>query len=243
MHRNEFDCFADEYYNLHRTNIKISGESPDYFTEYKVRDICNQICKSGCSPENLKILDFGSGVGSSIPFYRRYFPSSYIVCSDVSARSLEIAKGRFGGLASYVLFEGGTLPLRSDAFDIAVAACVFHHIPPTEHISLLEEIRRVLSKTSGRLFLYEHNPLNPLTVRAVRTCEFDRNAILIPSWRMRARLQKAGYAKVAVNYRVFFPRSLAFLRFLEFRMAHLALGAQYCVDGLAASTEASDQLS
>jgi SAM-dependent methyltransferase len=240
MHHNEFDCFADEYYNLHKTNINVFGELPDYFAEYKVRDICNQICKSGKSPENLSILDFGSGVGSSIPFYRRYFPSSYIVCSDVSARSLEVAKGRFGALASYVLFEGGILPLRSDAFDIAVAACVFHHIPPNEHISLLQEIRRVLSKTSGRLFLYEHNPLNPLTVRAVRTCEFDRNAILIPSWRMRARLQKAGYAKVTVNYRVFFPRSLAFLRFLEFRMSYLPLGAQYCADGLASSTEASD---
>jgi len=239
MNRNEFDCFADEYYTLHTNNINLTGETPNYFAEYKIRDICTQVGNARRSSANLRILDFGSGVGSSIPFCRQYFPSCYIVCADVSRRSLEIAKSRFGQLASYVLFEGGTLPLRSDAFDIALAACVFHHIPPAEHIGLLQEIRRVLSKKSGRLYLYEHNPLNPLTARAVRTCEFDRNAILIPSWRMRARLRKAGYAKVSVRYRVFFPRSVAFLRFLELRMPYLPLGAQYCLEGLAAAADDS----
>ena len=233
MDKDEFDNFADEYNTLHARNFNVTGESPDYFAAYKIRDICNQINKARGFLENLRILDFGSGVGSSIPYYRQYFPSSYIVCADVSRRSLELAQGRFGELASYVLFEGESLPLRSGAFDIAFAACVFHHIPAVEHITLLREIRRTLSKKSGRLFVYEHNPLNPLTVRAVRMCAFDRNAILIPAWRMRARLRKAGYSNVSVSYRVFFPRSLAFLRFLELRMLYLPLGAQYCVEGIA----------
>ena len=69
---------------------------------------------------------------------------------------------------SYVLFEGGSLPLKSGVFDIALAACVFHHIPGTEHIALLQEIHRVLSREAGRLFLYEHNPLNPLSLHAGR---------------------------------------------------------------------------
>jgi len=232
----EFDNFADEYHALHKENINVTGELPDYFAEYKIRDICDQVRKTHGSHENLRILDFGSGVGNSIPFYRRYFPSCYIVCADVSRRSLEVAKGRFGKLASYVLFERGRLPVKSGVFDIALAACVFHHIPHAEHIALLREIRRVLSTTSGRLFVYEHNPLNPLTVSAVRSCAFDRNAVLVPSWRMRTGLRKAGYARVTVSYRVFFPRSLAFLRFLELRMPYLPLGAQYCVQGLASTT-------
>jgi SAM-dependent methyltransferase len=236
MNRIEFDKFADEYNALHARNINITGELPDYFAQYKLRDIYNQMHKRGASLENLKLLDFGSGVGSSIPFYKQYFPSCYIACVDVSRRSLELAKGRFGEMASYVLFEGGSLPLKSGVFDIAFAACVFHHIPSAEHIALLQEIRRVLSKETGRLFLYEHNPLNPLSVHAVKTCAFDSNAVLIPSWRMRARLRKAGYAEVSVRYRVFFPRFLAFLRFLELRMPYLPLGAQYCVEALAAAT-------
>jgi hypothetical protein len=84
----EFDNFADEYHTLHKENINVTGELPDYFAEYKIRDICDQVRKTRGSHENLRILDFGSGVGNSIPFYRRYFPSCYIVCADVSRRSL-----------------------------------------------------------------------------------------------------------------------------------------------------------
>ena len=231
MDGTEFDKFAEEYSILHAQNIGITGEIPDYFVEYKVRDIYNQIRATGNLRDGLRILDFGSGVGNSIPFYRLYFPSCHVVCVDVSRRSLDLAMGRFGDLASYVLFEGETLPLQSGAFDVAFAACVFHHIPVADHIAVLREIRRVLSNSSGRLFLYEHNPLNPLTVRAVSTCPFDDKAVLIPSWRMRRQFQEAGYLDIAVRYRVFFPRSLALLRFLEFRMWWLPLGAQYCVAG------------
>ena len=80
MNRIEFDKFADEYNALHARNINITGELPDYFSHYKIWDICNQVRKRRGSLENLRILDFGSGVGRSIPFYRQYFPSCYIAC-------------------------------------------------------------------------------------------------------------------------------------------------------------------
>ena len=116
MNETEFDKFADEYDILHAQNVTITGESPGYFVGYKIRDICNQISKTRSSCENLRILDFGSGVGSSIPFYRLYFPSCYIVCADVSRRSLELAKRRFGELASYVLFERAMCYSKEKAF-------------------------------------------------------------------------------------------------------------------------------
>ena len=236
MDRSGFDKFADEYAVLHARNISVVGELPDYFAEYKVYDIYKQLRASGDLRANLRILDFGSGVGNSIPFYKRYFPTSHVVCADVSRRSLDLAKNRFGNSASYLLFEGETLPIKSGLFDIAFTACVFHHIPATKHIPLLREIRRVLSSNDGKLFLYEHNPLNPLTVHAVNTCEFDHDAVLIPSWKMRRQFQEAGYVDIEVRYRVFFPRSLAFLRFLEYRMSRLPLGAQYCVTGRASTS-------
>jgi hypothetical protein len=115
MDRREFDKFADEYSVLHSQNVAVTDELPDYFVEYKVRDIYNQMRATGDWRGDLRILDFGSGVGSSIPFYKQYFPSCHIVCVDVSRRSLNLAIGRFGELASYVLFEGKTLPLKSGA--------------------------------------------------------------------------------------------------------------------------------
>jgi ubiquinone/menaquinone biosynthesis C-methylase UbiE len=228
----EFDKFADEYRSLHDENIRASGESHEYFVEYKVRDIYHQMRTAGDLRANLKILDFGAGVGSSIPFFQKYFPSCEVLCADVSRRSLDVAQRRFGATAKYVVFQGTTLPLRSGSFDIAVAACVFHHIPSSEHVGWLREIRRVLANNGGRLFLYEHNPLNPLTARAVANCAFDRDAVLVPAWKMRKKFRAAGYADISLHYRVFFPRFLAPLRFLEFQMWWLPLGAQYCIVGL-----------
>ncbi len=110
MNRAEFDRFADEYHALHAQNIGVTGETPDYFAEYKIKDVFNQTRKLKEPDENLKILDFGCGVGSSVPFWRRYFPACHLVCADVSPRSLDIANDRFGDAAHYVLFEGGKPP-------------------------------------------------------------------------------------------------------------------------------------
>ena len=40
------------------------------------------------------------------------------------------------------------------------------------------ELKRVL-RAGGACVIFEHNPLNPLTVQAVNTCPFDENAVLI----------------------------------------------------------------
>ncbi|MBB5503094.1 hypothetical protein [Paraburkholderia sp. MM5384-R2] len=39
MGKAEFDSFADEYLSLHARNIAASGEAPEFFAEYKIRDI------------------------------------------------------------------------------------------------------------------------------------------------------------------------------------------------------------
>ena len=39
----EFDKFADEYRAMHAANIRITGEDPEYFAEYKVVDIAEGI--------------------------------------------------------------------------------------------------------------------------------------------------------------------------------------------------------
>jgi hypothetical protein len=46
----EFDQFADEYYRTHAANISASGETPDYFAEYKIKDIVTQLQADGATP-------------------------------------------------------------------------------------------------------------------------------------------------------------------------------------------------
>lgn len=229
MNESEFDKFADEYRTMHARSIRLSGEAPEYFAEYKIRDMAEALAgKSAFDKPTLDILDFGSGVGTSVPYLRKYFPSARLTCADVSSKSLAVAADRFPGQAEFVQFDGAALPFEDGRFDVAFAACVFHHIDHGEHVHLFREIRRVL-RPGGALFVFEHNPLNPLTVHAVRTCEFDENASLIGGSTMRRRLAAAGLSRPRLRYRLFFPRILASLRRLEKCLTAVPLGAQYYV--------------
>jgi ubiquinone/menaquinone biosynthesis C-methylase UbiE len=222
----EFDSVAMTYERQHAASIRLSGEGPHYFAEYKIKDVATELRKQNLNPRC--ILDFGGGVGNSLGHLRNAFPEAEIVLLDPSQRSLELAEKRHRGQAKFVGFDGASIPFGNASFDLIFVACVFHHIPAGNHVSLLGEIRRVLSP-NGRLFLFEHNPFNPLTRHAVRNCPFDENAILISSAEMRRRVVAAGFARVSTAYRVFFPRILSGLRGLEPYMTRVPLGAQYFV--------------
>ena len=230
MEKAEFDKFADEYYNMHANNIRISGENPEYFAAYKIADVKRECLSGGERNSGLSILDLGSGVGNSIPHFKHEFPNATLHCLDVSQRSLEIAQERYPGSAEFIHFDGQRMPLDTGTMDVGFAACVFHHIAHEEHSRLLQEFFRVI-RPGGRLFIFEHNPLNPITVRAVNTCPFDENAKLIPGSTMKARFRKAGFADVRLKYRLFFPRVLAALRPLESLLVSIPMGAQYYVSG------------
>jgi ubiquinone/menaquinone biosynthesis C-methylase UbiE len=222
--RAEFDQFADNYHDEHAANVAVTGEGPEYFAEYKIADLARLVAKRRLPSQ--RILDFGSGIGNSIPYFRKYFPNASVACADISARSMEIARKRFPGGENFVLISDNRMPLEDASQDVIFSACVFHHIPHNEHEHWLKELRRVVHP-SGILVIYEHNPLNPLTVRAVNTCPFDVNARLIQGGIMRKRALAAGWAKASVDYRVFFPSLVRFLRPFETHLGWLALGAQY----------------
>jgi ubiquinone/menaquinone biosynthesis C-methylase UbiE len=228
MEQSEFDRFADEYRSLHAKNIRASGEGPDFFAEYKIRDVVGLMSCSQQSTEPLKILDFGAGTGNSIPYFAKYFPSAKLTCVDVSKKSIEIAAERFPGMAEYTLFDGRSLPFFEQEFDLVFTACVFHHIPEAMHRPLFEEIRRVM-RDDGRFVIFEHNPRNPLTRIAVDACPFDENAVLIDADTLAGRVKSAGFKQVTSKYRIFFPRIFKFLRSLEQRMGRIPFGAQYYV--------------
>ena len=75
--------------------------------------------------------------------------------------------------------------------------------------------------------IYEHNPLNPLTVRAVNNCPLDVNANLICGNTLRKRVVKSGWINTMLDYKLFFPSILSALRPLERHLEWLCLGAQY----------------
>ena len=222
----EFDQFADEYDRQHRANIAITGEGPEYFSEYKIK-VLRDILPGPVG----SILDFGSGTGNSIPFFQKYFKDSALTSADVSQRSLEIAEARFPGASRGLTMDGSSIPASDNSFAAAFSACVFHHIDHAEHVKWLAELRRV-TKPGGSLIIFEHNPLNPLTLRAVNTCPFDINAKLITARTFGARYRAAGWTQLKVRYHVFFPRALAALRSAEPALSWLPLGGQYSISAV-----------
>jgi len=221
----EFDLLADAYHKQHTANVALTGEGPEYFAEYKIVDLSVFVKEMGLAAGH--ILDFGSGIGNSVPFFRKYFGSGELCCSDVSVRSIETAQARFPGPERYALIDS-RIPLPTHSQDIVFSACVFHHIPHEEHDYWLSELRRV-TRPGGLLAIYEHNPMNPLTVHAVNTCPLDINARLIRGGAMRQSALGSGWKDARVDYRLFFPSILKALRPLERHMGWLGFGAQYRV--------------
>ncbi len=227
MDKTEFDHHAANYSQLHETNISITGEEPAYFADYKMRDFKALVAELAL-PTAGRYLDFGSGVGTSVAPFCHHLPQARLVCADVSADSLALSRQSHGDAVERVWMPDGRLPFGNAEFDGAFACCVFHHIPQAQQPLALRELRRVL-KPGGLLMVYEHNPFNPLTVRAVRTCPFDANAVLLPARQLLRLAHAAGLRRHRRDYRVFFPAALAGLRPLEHRLRWLPLGAQYFV--------------
>ncbi|MEO0033790.1 MAG: hypothetical protein RIS94_3548, partial [Pseudomonadota bacterium] len=176
------------------------------------------------------ILDFGAGIGNALPPMRAAFPDTRLVALDVSAASLDLVNAQKIAGVSTLAYDGISIPLPDNSIDCVFTACVFHHIPVDHHIPLLREIRRVL-RPDGAFVLFEHNPANPLTRRAVARCEFDRDAVLINAAEMRHRLLAAGFDAVDRRYCLFLPPVLGRMRRLERLLHWLPLGAQYHLIG------------
>jgi len=222
----EFDRHAAEYESHHRANVKVSGERPEYFAAYKIDLLCSYARAAGLAIRD--ILDFGSGIGNSVPHFTRCFPDAQLTCADVSSRSLEMSAGRHHDQAHHVQIEGGCIPAPGAAFDLIFSACVFHHIGHEEHTGWLRELGRV-SRPGALLTVFEHNPLNPLTVHAVNTCPFDANARLLRAGQLADKFTQAGWLRPQIRYHLFFPRILSALRPLEHRLGRVPFGAQYSV--------------
>jgi SAM-dependent methyltransferase len=225
LNETEFDKYAAAYLQMHAANIRITGEPPEYFAEYKVADVAALLKRDGLSASP-DILDYGAGIGTSVPYFRRYFPNSKVIALDVSRLSLEVGESRFGEAAEWVHFDGLTVPYPDQSFDVVFLACVLHHVSHDEHAAAMAELFRVL-RPGGTLAIFEHNPYNPLTRHAVNTCPFDENAVLVRPSRLRAAAERAGFVDASIVYRVFFPHVLRALRGIEPYLTRVPLGGQY----------------
>ncbi|WP_437528372.1 class I SAM-dependent methyltransferase [Sorangium sp. So ce726] len=217
----KFDHYAPTYREAHQQSVRLSGEGPEYFAEHKL----GCLARAGVSSAH-SVLDYGCGTGSLTRLLCGRF--AFVGAFDPSAESAKLAREQAPSATVY----GEEAAIPSERFDAAVLSGVLHHVPPPERSRLVQTVAAKL-KPGGRLFVFEHNPYNPLTRRAVRLCPFDDDAILLPPREVRALLAGA-LASVRQDYVLFFPRPLAPLRPLEPWLAWFPLGAQTMTVGVRA---------
>jgi SAM-dependent methyltransferase len=233
----EFDNWAEEYDERLNACIGLSGETDDYFHLYKLN------CLKQWLPEmeaTATILDFGCGTGKLASLTAQAFPKSTVYGYDISQRSIEVARKKWGHFANLV-FSSELPPKRH--FDLIMAANVFHHIRPLDRIGKLLQLKDRV-KPGRNIVVFEHNPYNPLTRHILEKCAFDREAELISLSSFLGLACGSGLRIRLKRYIVFFPRFLSPLRRLEPFLGFLPLGSQYMLFlGFDEQDEGSFQLS
>jgi 2-polyprenyl-3-methyl-5-hydroxy-6-metoxy-1,4-benzoquinol methylase len=225
----EFDAYADGYdAGMDNPLKRLVGSSPADFLRVKARLLVADLRRR--FPGGASLLDYGCGTGS---FLRELAAAGFdgpATGCDVSDRMLAAARrGWPAGVAPEVYHAGpGEDAGRAGRFDAVVISAVLHHVEPADRPGLYRTLRSLL-KPTGRLYVFEHNPWNPVTSWVVRHTRIDRNAVLVPAPELRAGLRAAGFGRLRTRYLMFVPPRLTPLQPLEACLRWLPLGGQYLV--------------
>ena len=222
MKKVDFDDYVEDYDDILKQQLHFFNSDNSYFAEYKVR-----LAKTFFQHPPQSILDFGCGVGRSLPFFQKYFPNASLYGCDTSERSLIDAKNKFPSVSFHQTHE--LLPQKLQ-FDLIFLSGVFHHIEVADRKSIMELLSS-LTKKNGKIVVFEHNPYNPVARHMVNTCPFDRDAVLLKPRELKKLFANAGMENIQCHYTLFFPEALRWLRPLENYLRHLPLGGQYVVSG------------
>jgi 2-polyprenyl-3-methyl-5-hydroxy-6-metoxy-1,4-benzoquinol methylase len=219
----KFDQYAQSYRDAHQQSVRVSGEAPEFFAQHKLG--CLE--RAGVPPE-ASVLDYGCGTGSLTRLLSGRF--ARVTGYDPSEVSLGVARQE----APSATFHSDEAAIPDTTFDVAILSGVLHHVPPAEREAVVGHVVKKLVP-GGRLFVFEHNPYNPVTRRAVAACPFDDDAILLRPGEIRGLLAGARLRPVQQDYVLFFPRLLAGLRPFEPLLRWFPLGAQTLTIGARAA--------
>lgn len=213
---------AEEYDAMLARGLRLSGEDKLYFRDGRLGSLFASL-PAGFRPR--RILDFGCGTGDTSGALASLVADGEVVGVDTSERALALARrthpeARFAPVAELP----GLGP-----FDLCYVNGVFHHIEPTRRAEALAAVFAAL-RSGGYLALFENNAWNPGTRMVMRRIPFDRDAVMMSPRETGRLVAAAGFGPPIQTQSLFyFPRALAFLRFLEPALARLPLGAQFLV--------------
>ena len=223
----KFDQYSKSYDQAVNSAISFSGLKVDFFTKAKAHYIDQLISRHFHGAVPCNILDVGCGVGNTLSVLAEKYPR--LTGVDVSSACISAARERMPDV-DFATYDGVHLPHPDGSFDFAFAICVFHHVALADRGPLIHDIKRVL-RPGGLFAIFEHNPLNPVTLHIVKSCEFDADARLLRSKEAESLMQNAGFKNVFSRFILTVPAAGSFLRLLDQAFSRAPLGAQYYTRG------------
>ena len=181
---------------------------------------------------NRSLVDLGCGIGNYHDILRPELGA--LTGIDVSSKSIERARTDHPDV-DYYSYDGGTLPFEEASFDVAFAICVVHHVPVPQWPQFFAEMMRVL-KPGGLGLIFEHNPSNPLTMRVVNRCPFDRDAVLLKPSKTLELMKGAGFSDMQNRSIINIPSFGTLTRRIDRALGLMPFGAQYIVQGTKAAS-------
>jgi len=227
----EFDRHAASYDGGLDNPIKrMMGNSADQFIAVKARWLLRR--ERALKTGGLAVLDYGCGAGDLMRVLAGLGARAAFSGCDVSTGMLAEAARRWpagqGGAPALAAQDGARTPFADGQFDIATVSAVLHHVAVAERPAVYAELGRLL-KPGGRLYVFEHNPRNPLVRHVIARTPIDANAILLDANEVQEGLLDSARYEVETDYLMFMPPSIAFLAPIDRTLAWLPLGAQYVV--------------
>jgi ubiquinone/menaquinone biosynthesis C-methylase UbiE len=226
--KNEFDAYRTTYADAVNSSISFSGLDLEFFNRAKAARLLSLLKKHFGRIGGLSGLDVGCGVGTYYGLLEGHV--GRLTGVDTSLECLDEARSNRPH-GSYTHYDGGRLPFTDGQFDFSYAICVMHHVPKPQWALFAIEMVRV-TRRGGLVMLFEHNPYNPLTRRAVSNCAFDANAVLLTKREAMRYFIGAGLRGVTGRYILTLPSISGILRFADdYLGAMLPIGAQYYIVG------------
>jgi ubiquinone/menaquinone biosynthesis C-methylase UbiE len=224
----DFDSLADSYEDKINSAIAFVGREHGFYVDVK-RDHLLRLASSQFQDlRAIDVLDLGCGIGA----YHRGLEGRFreLHGIDVSAQSIDVARHKYP-FVSYQSFDGGKLPYPDDRFDLVFTICVMHHVPTAQWETFTAEMFRVV-KLGGLALVFEHNPYNPATQYIVKSCDIDKDAVLLAPGKLRRLFGLAGFEQLQTRSILSVPPVNGPLVQIDRLFGYLPLGAQYYLSGV-----------
>ena len=218
-----FDAHADSYSDDIEKVLGKYGAKHDWFMSHKSWLLRELLQRQGRTPGEIDLLDVGCGTSKIHSYLKNDFRA--ITGVDVSDNSLDVARKTHPEI-EYKTYDGHRLPFGDSSFDLSMAICVFHHVPPEQWSELAGEMLRIL-RPDGLCLIIEHNPYNPVTQRIVSTCELDKDAVLLRPSKLRRIFKAVGASEIQTRSILTVPPIKSWLKRLDGTLGVFPFGAQY----------------